>query len=226
MATKEELLAQLSTGGSSDGTIETKFMIDMVNSVSFGGGSSPPFTNTSGRFYDFANFPGRSTGANPGLNTIALTPVFVSGDTIIDGFAVWVNTALAANTYQLAIYASDENGRPTGNAIVSSADAPIDTTSVKTVDIADTPLAANTLYWLAHHHSGATSILYGVGTSPGTSGMYTGYESTAGWGTATSARECLSIAGQTYGVWPDLTGATFTTVTANNPTVSAWFRVA
>lgn len=70
----------------------------------------------------------------------------------VNELALEVTTLLAGSLAKIGIYGSDENGNP-GALIVGTGDLNCATTGAKTAVIANTILAANTIYWLAVHSS-------------------------------------------------------------------------
>lgn len=82
--------------------------------------------------------------------TIRMSPVIFPWSVTIDQIAYAVTTAAATGLAVAGIYASDSNGRPTGNAIVSGTSQSASTVGNKTNAVSYT-LEADTLYWFAIH---------------------------------------------------------------------------
>lgn len=82
--------------------------------------------------------------------TIRMSPVIFPWSVTIDQIAYAVTTASATGLCVAGIYASDSNGRPTGNAIVTGTSQTNSTTGNKT-DAVSYTLEADTLYWFAIH---------------------------------------------------------------------------
>lgn len=145
-------------------------------------------------------------GSAPSANSIRLFPSYIKERITINSLGVRVSTLFASGNVQAAIYAANTaTGRPTGNALASTAS--MSTTSVASVNAAVSLQLEPGLYWFGTCMDNATSALAAVSASS------IGASSTIG--SATQANDLgaggltsISVIG-TFGTWPDMTSASF-----------------
>ena len=145
-------------------------------------------------------------------NVISLIPFEVKRSGSVAEMSARVGTALASSLFQLAVYAMNSNGDPTGTPIGSTASM----SGAAAVLVSDTlatsfNLFANTPYFLAVNVSTGTTLTFAALSLNSTYPMTVcGPASVASINTGGACFN-YSITGQTFGTWPDLTGATLTT---------------
>ncbi|QIG69036.1 hypothetical protein EVB78_002 [Rhizobium phage RHph_N1_15] len=180
-----------------------------------------------GRWYPAFLIGTVTTGTAVTANKIRMLPFIVPVDITISDLAVRVATAAAAGNVQVAIYAADANGDPTGAALAKTGNL---STATASSDVS-LPLAAPValkagLYFMAVNADNSTAQLQTVGQSNNNMACLIGVSALADLspGGNNNSEAPLSI-DQTFGTWPDLTGATFTRVTSNN-TALIRFKIA
>jgi hypothetical protein len=151
-----------------------------------------------------------------GAGRIYTYPFTVPVDMTITDVGVRIQTAVAAQNTQLAIYAAGTNGRPTGNALASTGNISIATAAFVSAAL-DTPVALEKgkIYWAAQNSSGTAAYagqtgnsLFSalIGAAAADSGVIT---SAAAYGAG------LDSGGTTFGTWPDATGNSWTPQTGS-----------
>lgn len=182
-----------------------------------GGGFDPSFPMRAGRFYAPYGWNGVPvTSGTPLVNTICAFPVAFPRLMTVDNIVSRVQTLFAGGKYQFALYA-DGGGKPTGTPIATTGDVVTDATGIITIALSGAiqigPSGANLgqIGWLCMNADNSTFRYYVVSngtTTPNVGGA--------------SAVEALSLApavglqaAQTFGTWPNLTSASFTTAAAN-----------
>jgi hypothetical protein len=150
---------------------------------------------------------GNTLGSPP--STIHLFPFYVLRSISVNELAARVNTAVAASTFQLAIYGS-VNGLPSGTPLATTVDLSGATAANLSASVTPFNLIAGRIHFMASNVSASTSNLVFLGsttTGIGASNVL-GVENLAvAISAATSVGWCRSVS-QTYGTWPDLTGVT------------------
>lgn len=181
----------------------------------------PPFV--AGRWY--AIFRGIPSSGAVNQNLICLAPFILPKPITMSDLGCRVTTALAANNFQLAIYASDPaTAYPTGNALAVTGNISTAVAAVVSADItgANVTLAPG-LYWSASNQSGATSALQSAANLGST--IFIGSTTITNVSTAAAqAYFCLTFA-QTYNTWPDLTGQTFGESPSTSPPTGPFLLV-
>jgi hypothetical protein len=179
-------------------------------SASGGGGGGSTVYSTSKLITPFLGTT--TTGAANSANTISLIPFDLKRSLRVDEMHARVLTALAGSLFQMAIYGMDANGDPTGTPIGATASMS-SAASANVFDTLATPfnLAANTPYFWAVNVSAGTSVTF-LALAAGNTYPWTicGPSSMTG---VTGTNMCFHYTtAQTFGTWPDLTGATFATL--------------
>lgn len=147
-------------------------------------------------------------GVNPGIGSIRLFPGTIRHRMTIAQLGVRVSTTNAGNV-QAAIYANNPaTGRPTGNALASTAS--MSTASAATVTADASVQVEPGLYWFGTCFDNATAALASISNTSGV-GMarLIGSSSPSNIMTSTACLSGVNLAG-TFGTWPDLTAASFT----------------
>lgn len=181
--------------------------------------NSPAFDYIATRFMAPANMVGLVvTGQTPTINTILAGPVTFPIKFTTTNIVCRVQALQAGGLFQLALYA-DGGGKPTGNPVATTASISEAATGILTTALSGVvqlgPGGANMGQkgWLC--------------VNMDTVGTFRLYAPPVGWSTpavgGSSAANALSLAppsgkqvAQTFGTWPDLTGATFTDIVVNN----------
>jgi hypothetical protein len=166
----------------------------------------------SGNWYHFSEDASTGTGTALGSGNIRLTPFLLRDAVSINSLGTRVSTVSAGGNIQLAIYGNNNaTGRPTGNALITTAS--ISTSVVGVVSAVnaggDTTLAPG-LYWMAVNADNATVICQpGITITMSRMGYLVGNATQSNIsGAAGSVTSSLAVT-QAFGTWPDLTGATF-----------------
>lgn len=179
----------------------------------------------AGRWYVPIGVTSAGAGTAQGVNSIRLKLVYIPQQCTIDTLGVNISTLGAAGNIQLAIYAHDTaTGKPTGNALVSTAS--ITTGSTGAVNAAASLQLGPGFYWFASNTDSASVVVRAetIATAPfqslnvGSTTQVNVFGSSVFFGGYTFA--------QTFNTWPDLTGQTMVdnTVGTNIPVV--FFKVA
>jgi hypothetical protein len=166
-----------------------------------------------------------NAGQAPTSGSIRLYPAYIYKQLTIDTLGVSVSTVSAGGNVQAAIYANNAaTGRPTGSALVSTGS--MSTTSAAPVTAAASLQLGSGLYWFATNCDNSTAIFIAQSS--------TSYNASSLLGSATLATILPASAGtmtgvavtQTFGTWPDLTGASFTEQTTSLRYPLVAFKVA
>ena len=147
-------------------------------------------------------------------NQIALMPFMVERAITVSQLAVRVTTAAAATDFQLAVYGS-VNGLFSGSPIFST--APLSAGSAAPVQgaITATTLQPGVLYWQAINANGAP-VFVSVAASNSYQASIVGAGTLSEMLSSTGTSfHCRVVTGQTFGTWPDLTGASSVVPTSN-----------
>ena len=150
-----------------------------------------------------------ASGGNGGTGTLRLVPAYIKERITISNLGVRVTTLSAGGNVQAAIYANNPaTGRPTGNALVSTAS--MSTASVANVSAAASVQLEPGLYWFATCLDNATAVLAAVSSTQAIASTTIGSAIASGGGalTTTAGLTGVNVAG-TFGTWPSLTSATF-----------------
>lgn len=178
----------------------------------------------TGRWYLPFGINSIGGGTAQGANSIRLKLVYIPETITIDTLGANVSTAAAGNL-QLAIYAHDPAaGKPTGNALVSTAS--ISTAVAGVVSSAAALQLGPGFYWFASNIDTGSVVVRGeVAAQAAAQSMWVGSTTEVNiWGTSVFLGGYTFA--QTFNTWPDLTGQTMVdnTVVSNIPVVS--FKVA
>lgn len=147
------------------------------------------------------------TPAAPGVNSIRLFPGRIRERVTINSLGIRVTTLSAGGNVQAAIYANNPTtGRPTGNALASTAS--MSTTSTGLVNSAVSVQLEPGLYWWATNSDNGTSVLQSVVSAGMLMGMKIG-SATQGNALGSGASITGLAVSQTFGTWPDLTAGSF-----------------
>ncbi len=194
-------------------------LVDLANKA------RPPYA--AGRWYPAFLLGTVTTGTAVTANKIRMLPFVVLAEITITDLAVRVATLSAGGNAQVAIYASNANGDPTGPALAATSNL---STAVATTDVSATLSAPVTLsaglYFMAINADNSTAQFQTVGQSNSHMACLLGSTSLADLapGGNNNSEAPLSV-DQTFGTWPDLTSATITRVTSNN-TALIRFKIA
>lgn len=154
-----------------------------------------------------------SAGANPGIGSIRWHPIFIKERMTISALGVRISTLFSGGLVQAAIYANNSTTfRPTGNALASTSS--LSTTTATNVNGAVSVQLDIGTYWMATNCDNATAIFSSVGASSTYMTNSLGGAETQLGGSG-AAQVGFSTA-QTFGTWPDATGASFTGVVASS----------
>ena len=147
-------------------------------------------------------------GVNPGVGSIRLFPGIIRHRMTIAQLGVRISTTNAGNV-QAAIYANNPaTGRPTGNALASTAS--MSTASAATVTADASVQVESGLYWFGTCLDNATATLATISNTIGV-GMsrLIGSSTASNVMTTTACLTGVNVSG-TFGTWPDLSSASFT----------------
>jgi hypothetical protein len=125
-----------------------------------------------------------------------------------------ISTLSGGGNVQCAIYANNPaTGRPTGNALVSTAS--ITTASTGSVNATASVQLEEGLYWFATNCDNATAVFVTLTVDSISISQMIG---SATQGNCLGAGQTITgvTATQTFGTWPSLTSATFTEDTTQN----------
>ena len=165
-----------------------------------------------------------ATGTGNTANVISLIPFEVKRSGSVAEMSARIGTALASSLFQLAVYAMNSSGDPTGTPLGSTASMSGAAAAVVSDTLATSfNLVADTPYFLAVNVSTGTTLAFAALALNNAYPMTVcGPSSLAG---VNSNATCFnySITGQTFGIWPDLTGASFTTAIVSRVPI-AFFR--
>lgn len=146
--------------------------------------------------------------AAPGTGSIRLLPGRLRERLTISALGVRVTTLSVGGNVQAAIYANNPTtGRPTGNALASTAS--MSTTTATSVNSAVSVQLEPDLYWWATNSDNGTSVLQSVNAAGVLTGEEIGSTTQGNAMGAGSSITGLSVA-QAFGTWPDLTAGSFT----------------
>ena len=165
-----------------------------------------------------------AAGTGNSANVISLIPFEVKRSGSVAEMSARVSTVVAGSLFQLAVYAMGSNGEPTGTPLGSTASMSGAAAALVSDTLATNfNLVADTPYFLAVNVNTGTTLAFAALSLASTYPMTVcGPSSVSG---INNAGACFnySIAGQTFGTWPDLTGATFTTAIVSRVPI-AFFR--
>lgn len=171
-----------------------------------------------GRYYPILDNAAVAAGSGGTAGTVYFTPFFIRETTSISELVTRIATLSATGLIQLAVYGSDPaTGLPTGAPLAQTGDlsAAVATTVSGTV----TPVTlAPGLYYFALMGNDSTLRWVSIAASGGVAvSAVTGtLTASALLSSSTSAALSVTLAGQTFGVWP-----TNPTVTVAGQTTSA-----
>lgn len=179
-----------------------------------GGGSAFDMSVTprAGRFYPPYNFGIGVASSTPAANIIYAVPFIYPAKFTATNVASRITTLAAGGNYQMAIYA-DGWGKPTGNALVttasvSTASAATNTTAwSSSIQVGPGGTGSGQLGWMCINADNTT--LRWLSQAGGTFlPAMVGASNAAGVTLTNNNNGVLSVA-QTFGTWPDLTSASF-----------------
>jgi hypothetical protein len=196
-----------------DGTgdpLRTAYQKINANEAELYGQGQPNYTTSGSRFWS----PNHGliisgSAAAPGIGTMKLFPGFIGSKLTIGALGSRVSTLSASGNFQLAVYASQANGYPTGTPLGSTGN--ISTGAAGFQSGAASMQLGPGLFWWAENADNATVVFNSFGTSgaffPAVIGVLAGTNGVA-------AANGLTIA-QTFGTWPDLTSTAWTSANEN-----------
>lgn len=171
-------------------------------------------------------------GAAPTTGRMLFVPFFIKSRVTLSSLGVRVTTAASGGNLQLAIYANNPaTGRPTGNALATTAS--ISTTSTGNVSAA---IAGGNvtfepgMFWAAYNTdatAGGTVVIQVPSLAACPISWLVGTATQANIGASATNAAVLIHVVQAYNTWPDVTAATFvesTTSSNNGPLLQ--FKVA
>jgi hypothetical protein len=156
-----------------------------------------------------------NTGSNNGTtaSTIFLIPFSLQTAITVTALGVWIAVLSAGGNIQLALYASNNaTGRPTGNALMSTASITTAATGAVSGTVTPVALTPGNIYWMAMNADNSTVAMTTYINNPPLGWLY-GSATLANLfaGTNVAALTGLSVA-QAFGTWPSLTSASFTEI--------------
>lgn len=178
--------------------------------------ASPPFpAYIAGNYY---LPPGVTVGAGtaPPVNTIRCVPFQIFQPVTIQAIGTRITTLSASGNVQFAIYANNAaTGRPTGTALGATGSLSTTLTGV----FSAAPAGGNfTLqpgtYWSAVNQDNSTAAYRTNATGQSFTTALIGTATEASITNASTSAALTISTAQTFGTWPDLTGASFTETTA------------
>jgi hypothetical protein len=185
----------------------------------------------SGNWYMAPNIA-VAAGAAPATGAIQLVLLVIKARVTLSTLGVRIVTSENGGNLQLALYANDPaTGRPTGNAVATTAGISTSSTGVVSASIAGGNVTLEPgLYWAAYNVDSTASGNVAIQVPspenhPTASLIGTATQANLG-ASATDDLVSLHVV-QAYGTWPDLTSATFvegSTPSRNGPAMH--FRVA
>lgn len=180
----------------------------------------------SGRWYVPWGKGTESAGSAPGANSIRLAPGYLLSPVTITALGLRVGTTSAGGHVQAAIYAHDRSTQIFyGNPLISVGSMATDTAASVAANLAGNVLLNPGLYWFASNCDSGTAVFSAFTTSSLDVAANIGASSQGGTiGGSGSGITGFSVS-QTFGTWPDLTGASATgIITSSVPLIQ--FKVA
>lgn len=169
----------------------------------------------SGNWYHGNTGISVAAGTAMAADTIRLIPFVFKTRITIDAIGIRITTASASTSIQAAIYANNPaTGRPTGVAMAATNSLSTGTAGGQSVLVAAgaTTFEAG-IYWFATNTSSSTVVCQAYVNSQVVMGYMIGSPTlTEITSASTTATLSLSVSGQTFGTWPDLTAVTPTRV--------------
>jgi hypothetical protein len=150
-----------------------------------------------------------SAGVAVAANSIRLHPLLVNQAFTIASLGVRITTLAAGGNIQLAIYANNyATGRPTGNALSSTASI-----TTATATAVNAPLGASVpvvpgIYWLGMNCDNATAVFQVSNNGSPLMAAIIGSATQVNVSPPSGPDLTLAVA-QTFNTWPDLTAASF-----------------
>lgn len=176
---------------------------------------------TSGRWYSVYQTHTSQAGAAPASNTIRAIPFLLSKSVTISDLMARITTAAAGGNMQLAIYASDSAGKPTGNALATTASISMAATGPGSATLATPVTLPSGLYWAMVAQDNTTGVVHAPGMNP----LLGLYGSTSPSTIASAGPPNQMVINQTFGTWPDFTSLTMSESTTVGSAV-LYFKVA
>lgn len=167
------------------------------------------------------------SGTAPGSGSIRAYPFYLKERVTINSLGLRVTIVSAGGNVQAAIYANNPaagtTGRPTGNALASTAS--MSTTTGTSISAAISVQLEPGLYWLCTNCDNGVAAFTGFNPS----GMFVPHVI----GSATQSNVITGSNGgligvvvtQTFGTWPDLTAASFVENTSGATTPLVQFKI-
>lgn len=145
---------------------------------------------------------------------IRLHPLVIPRTCTVDSLGVRITTLAASGNIQLALYANNyTTGRPTGNALSSTASISTGSTGLGSAAMAASVPITPGIYWAgmnADASAGGVAVLNAhTAVCPFMSAII-GSATEANVTPATNQAQLTLLVSQAFGTWPDLTGASFT----------------
>lgn len=176
------------------------------------------------RWYYF--MPTTTVISGMGANIIRFVPFIVTDTITVSNTVIQVTTLEAATNAQLAVYA-DNNGKPTGNPLGSTANISLAATGQITAAFGANFQMTPGLYWFARN-SNSAGVALAIQSSNANAypGFLLGSTTLANILTATNTfLTCYSFA-QTFGTWPDMTANSVTEVNGSSNCPAPFMQVA
>lgn len=154
-------------------------------------------------------------GAAMAANNIYLYPFTVQRSITVSELGARVNTAVAASSVQLAIYASSA-GEPNGAPLASTVSLSGVTATTISDNVTDFNLSENTLYWMASNANAAITMQHLTGTAQLAAAYVIGATTLANVSSGAASSGGWRSVAQTFGTWPTLS-ASGTTAQTGTP---------
>jgi hypothetical protein len=213
----------LLTGANFSGPLQVNGSAGTAGQVlqSAGPGQVPTWATPSGSGSSFAGYAvgnwispvlgAVSAGIAHVANNIYLFPFILQRSISVDALGARVTSASVGSSTQLAIYSS-LSGLPTGTPLASTGNLSSAATGTITASVTSFNISAGAIYWMATN-SGGTPILQHLSAASNAIGYILGSDSIGDITNAAAVASYYRIFAQTFGTWPNLTGASTTKAT-------------
>lgn len=153
-------------------------------------------------------FSGTTT---PNATSLYAFPFIATERITIGACGTRVTTAQASQNFQCAIYANNAaTNRPTGAALSNTPDISTAATGAITASLgAAVQIEAGRMYWLAYMGNATTAQFYANAAQGSPAGYWIGSTTANGVVGNQVSLNGVTVGGQTYGTWPNLTSASF-----------------
>jgi hypothetical protein len=168
-----------------------------------------------------------AAGGTTNASVIFFVPFFVWRPVTINRLGARVTTVAASSNFQLAIYAANASGNPTGTPLGSTASLSGATaTTVESADLTPFTLYPGQLYFGALNRDSTALAFQTISDSGFAPAGLIGASTLAGLSTSgTAISPNLHTLAQTFGTWPDVTSATFGSLSNSFRAAAVFLRV-